>query len=202
MERKELLKKVAYLTDNVNKKIRSFSNNNLGGYYNYMLNKATEDYADKIALTTTSGYLTKGKKELGKLNDEDLQGLYDNLKKLQTSDTHSTPTKFKKYEEGNLHKSAAAIKEIIGEKRFKSIQGKQSEADIVIEFIRRKEEELEKEGSTYSSSQILVDMAIEHPINAKDKKALTRTAEVMEKARKLINRNTIDMESRRKNGNR
>jgi hypothetical protein len=72
----------------------------------------------------------------------------------------------------------------------------------MIEFIKRKDELNNKKGATYSSIQILVQMSIENPTSEEDKKIMLRTADRMEQARELMQRNTVVMEGRRKSGNR
>jgi hypothetical protein len=202
MEREELLKKTAYLTDNINKKVRSFKKENYGGYYDYMLNNTTAEYDTKINLKMKSGYLTKSKKELNKLSDLDLQNLYDDLQKLQTNEKHGTTKRFNQIEKPNLEKSLSTIKNTIGVERFNKIKGDKSEVDTMIEFIKRKDELNNKKGATYSSIQILVQMSIENPTSEEDKKIMLRTADRMEQARELMQRNTVVMEGRRKSGNR
>lgn len=203
MERNELLKKVANLTDNINKKVRKFKNEGLENFYENKMNYATMKFDKKINLTMESGYLTKSKKELGKLNDKELSQLYDNLRNLQTNKDYGTVKKFKVTEKVQLGKSASTLKSLIGEEKFNKLMGNMSEVDFIKEFIKRKGEMNNSRGSVYSSSQILLQMYLNLPNeNETDIQDTQRAIAKMERARELMDRNTTQLESRRKNGNR
>lgn len=202
MDRNELLKKVAYLTDNVNKKIRSFRKEDVGNFYEHKLNYVTANFDKKINLTMESGFLTKSKRELSKLSTKELNKLYEGLRYMQTNDIYGNIKKYKTYETTQLTKTASTMQSILGKEKFNALLGDKSMNDFVKEFAKRLNEEREKKGKTYGSKQELLQMAIELPTSEDEKKEYLRTAESMEKQREMMMRNTVQMEGRRKNGNR
>jgi hypothetical protein len=202
MDRNELLKKVAYLTDNVNKKIRAFRKEEAGNFYEHKLNYVTASIDKKINLTMESGFLTKSKRELNKLTTKELNKLYEGLRYMQTNDVYGNIKKYKTYETTQLNKTASTMQSILGKEKFNALLGDKSMNDFVKEFAKRLNEEREKKGKTYGSKQELLQMAIELPTSEDEKKEYLRTAESMEKQREMMMRNTVQMEGRRKNGNR
>lgn len=205
MSKEMLLKKVAYLTDNLNKKARSFRKENLGNLYEHRLNYVTAKYDRKINLTMESGYLTKSKRELGKLSEKDLASLYNDLKSFQTNKDYGTVKKYRKTEKKIFSKTAQGLKETIGEERYNKLKENMTEDELIQEFIKRKKEEQERRGrkSNISSNQILLDMYNDLPNLTEEEKSDTmRAINKMEQARELMSRNAVSMEGRRKNGNR
>lgn len=203
MERNELLKKVAYLTDNINKKVRKFREQDLGNFYENKLNYATAKFDKKINLTMESGYLTKSKTELGKLTDKELMQLYTNLQGVQTNKDYGTVKRFKVTEKIQLGKTASTLKSIIGEEKFNKLMGNMSEVDFIKEFIKRKSEMTAQRGGVYSSTHILMQMYLDIPNESETEQQDTKRAIAkMERARELMERNNSQMEGRRKNANR
>lgn len=205
MERNELLKKVANLTDNINKKIRKFRSEGVGDFIENKLNYATMpfDKKDNVNITMESGFLTKSKKELGKLTDKELQKLYDNLQGVNKSKDYGTVKKFKIWEDKHLDKTASTLKDLIGNDKFNDLLGGRSQNDVVKDFIRRKEEESNKRGGTFSSTQILNDMILDSgKLSEEETQDTLRAIAKMERANELMRENIIDMQGRRKNGNR
>lgn len=203
MNKKKLLDKVANLTDNINKKVRKFRKENLSNFYENKLNYVTAKYDKKINLTMDSGYLTKSKRELDKLSLKELEGLYNNLHSLQTNKDFGTVKRFRIYETKQLSKTANTLKELIGEEKFNELKGVKSEVDLVKEFISRKKEMSDARGGTYVSNQILNEMYLEVPnIDEEEMQDSLRAIKKMERAREMMNRNNIQMEGRKRNGNR
>lgn len=203
MERKELLNKVAYLTDNINKKVRKFRNDGLGNFYENKMNYATAKFDRKINLTMESGFLTKSKKELGKLTDKELEQLYTNLHNLQTNKDYGTLNRFKATEKVQLGKTANTLKSLMGNDKFNKLMGNMSEVELVKEFIKRKNEMTNARGGTYVSNQILMQMYLDlGNEDEKDQQDTQRAIAKMERARELMERNNVSMEGRRRNGNR
>ena len=202
MDKNQLVNKIATLTDNMNKKIRKFRANETGDFYENKLNYATAKFDKKINLTMESGFMTKSKKEIGKLTNKELQSLYENLQGVNNNKDYGTVKKFKKTEIVQLGKSASTMKSMIGEERFNKLMGEKSEVEFMKEYIARKQEMNNARGSTYSSNQILMDMLLLVPNDEDEKKDIMRAVNKMERARELMNRNVETMKGRRKNGNR
>lgn len=204
MNKNELLKKVAYLTDNMNKKVRKFRENGNGDFYENQLNYATAKFDKKINLTMESGFLTKSKKELGKLSENDLGLLYERLQKLNTNEKFGTVQKFKKFETNNMDKTASSLKSLLGEEKYNKLKGNKSDSDFVKEFIERKKEFSNSRGKVYSSNQVLNDMYLSLPnLSEEDMQDTQRAIAKIERGRELLERNDkMRKEGRQPNGNR
>lgn len=199
---REILAKVINLTDNMNKKIRAFRNKGLGKFIENKLNYATAKYDKKINLTMKSGFLTKGSKELGKLSDKELNELYERLQKVNLNEGYGTVKKFEKTETKLLDKTAQGLKAVIGEDKFRELQGNKTEKEFVKEFIERKKELKNSRGITYSSNQILTMMYLEMPSKSDDEETL-ETLQRMERGREMLERmNNINKGKRGRNGNK
>lgn len=202
MDKNTLVNKIATLTDNMNKKTRQFRKYDVGDFYEQKLNYATAKFDMKIKLTMESGFMTKSKKEIGKLSEKDLQKLYENLQGVQLNKTWGNMKKFKVNEKIQLSKSASTMLDLLGEDRYNRLKGDMNEVDFLKEFIKRKKEMNNVKGTTYNSNQILLDMLLKVPTTEDEKQDMLRAVDKMERARELIDRNTVTMKGRRKNGNR
>lgn len=203
MERKQLLNKVANLTDNINKKVRAFREADLNKFYEIKLNKATAQFDKKISLTMESGYLTKSKKELDKLSTKELEKLFDNLKSLQTDKEYGTVKRFKATEKIKLDKTASRLRELLGDEKYNKLKGDKTDTELVKEFIKRKEELNGKRGSTYNSNQVINTMYLESGnLSQEEQQDTMRAIDIMSEAREQMSRNQVSREGRAKNGNR
>jgi hypothetical protein len=203
LDRNDYIEKLAYLTDNINKKVRKFRNEGLDKFYENKLNYVTAKYDRKIGLTMESGFLTKSKKEIGKLSDRELKDLYDRLHKFQTNQEYGTVKRFKVTESVQLSKTASTLRDLIGEEEYLLLKGNKTEVEFVKEFIKRKEEFTNSRGRTYVSNQIMNEWLLESgQLTEQQKQDSLRAVEKMKRANELLARNTSEMEGRRKNGNR
>lgn len=204
MNRQQYINKIANLSNNLNNKRRQFIENEYGNLYDYKMNQTTAEFDRKINFTMDSGYFTKSKKEIGKLNDKDLEKLYNKLYNLQHNDTYGTVKKYKIYENAIFDKSARGIMDIIGEEKYNKLKGDMSQSEFIKEFIKRKNEEMNSRGATYSSTQILEQMYLEQLGEGEEKENTMRALKRLERAREVAERGKVSNKrvGGRKLGNR
>lgn len=202
MDKKELIQKVAYLTDNMNKKIRSFRKEDYK-IFETKVNYALNNFKDTANLILPSGFMTKSKKELDKLSEAQLNKMYANLHNLNVDPKAGTVKRFKETEKVVLSKSAQTIKSLLGEERYNKLKGSMSEVDFIKEFAKRKSEIEDLNKGTYGSMQVLMMMYLDiEDLEDDEVQTATRAVTKMERARELMNRNDVNMKGRNKRGNK
>ena len=117
-EREELLKLVNNLITKVNNKGINFKR---AGLEDEFKNRIDDLVGDKKYLLTESGNLSKNQDILNDLSTAQLQNYRRALEKLQTSNKYSTPSTFKKFAELQKTKMDNAVKRILGDKVYGSI---------------------------------------------------------------------------------
>ena len=203
MNKQELIQKVSTLTDNMNKKIRSFRKEGLNKSYENKINYAVNNFKDTANIILPSGFMTKSKKELDKLSESELNRMYANLHNLNVDPKIGTVKRFKEVEKVLLGKSAQTMKSILGEERYNKLKGSMSEVEFLKEYSKRKEELEAQDHRTYDSNQVLMKMYLDIADPEDDEyKTTQRVVKQMEEARELMNRNSVTMKGRNKRGNK
>lgn len=202
MDRNQLINKIANLSNNLNKKKRAFEENDYGEFYEYKLNQMAAQFDRKINLTMESGYLTKSKKEIGKLSDKDLQKLYNKMHDLQTDTRHGTVKKYNNYLNLNLNQSAETLRNTVGDDMFNKLLGDKELIPFMKQFMKDLGREREKFGASYSSEQLMNEMYKNLDIdNDDERKAIMRTIQKKEKIHDILSRNKVSNKGGRKVGN-
>ena len=202
MDRNQLINKIANLSNNLNKKKRAFEENDYGEFYENKLNQMAAQFDRKINLTMESGYLTKSKKEIGKLSDKDLQKLYNKMHDLQTDTRHGTVKKYNNYLNLNLTQSAETLRNTVGDDMFNKLLGDKELIPFMKQFMKDLGREREKFGASYSSEQLMNEMYKNLDIdNDDERKAIMRTIQKKEKIHDILSRNKVSNKGGRKVGN-